>query len=68
LYKVHKDGSVDRAMSKHLKVQRRLNSHTLFPAGETQIIFIGLPTSQKLLNLIKEQGTYGMFGVRGFNF
>jgi len=63
LYKVHKDDSVDRPMSKHLKIQRKLNSHTLFPACETQIIFIGLhlllPTSQKLLNLIKEQETYG---------
>jgi hypothetical protein len=40
--KVHKDGSVDRPMSKHLQIQRRLNSHTLFLACETQIIFVGL--------------------------
>jgi hypothetical protein len=63
---------VDRLVSEHLRTQRRLIPYTVFLCFcEAQRTFVALhlvlPTSQKLLDSVKEWRSHGVFGVRGLN-
>jgi hypothetical protein len=59
-------------VNEHLRTQRRLTPYTIFLCfSEAQRTFVALhlalPMSQKLLDLVKEWRSYGVFGVRQLN-